>query len=50
MHRPTFIETVKDTWNGEIVGMVRWLQGLNMVRIRENAEGVIENVVEKVRR
>ena len=48
--RPSFTETLKDTWNEEIERSARWIQGWDLVRFREGVEEVACAVVEKVKR
>ena len=47
--RPSFVETMKDMWNQEVESGVRWVQGWDLTRAREEAEEVVGVVVGKVR-
>lgn len=48
--RPSFTETLKDTWNAEIEQSARWIQGWDLVRFREGIEEVASAVVEKIKK
>ncbi|KAF8420418.1 hypothetical protein EV426DRAFT_719357 [Tirmania nivea] len=48
--RPSFTETMKDMWNEEVERGVRWVQGWDLRKAREDAEEVIWAVAGKVRR
>lgn len=36
--RPSVVETVKDTWNEDVEGAVRWVQGVDWGRVRDGME------------
>ncbi|KAG0123308.1 hypothetical protein HOY82DRAFT_619368 [Tuber indicum] len=49
LERPSFVETLKDTWNWEIEKIVRRVQGWDLKSTREGVEDTIGNVVEKLK-
>ncbi|MCJ1361652.1 hypothetical protein MMC16_000752 [Acarospora aff. strigata] len=36
--KPSVLETVKDAWNEDVVGAVRWVQGVEWGSVREGVE------------
>jgi len=38
LDKPSIVETVKDAWNEDIEGAVRWAQGVEWGRVREGME------------
>ncbi|KAI9876717.1 MAG: hypothetical protein M1830_005872 [Pleopsidium flavum] len=38
LDKPSIVETVKDAWNEDIEGAVRWAQGVKWERVREGLE------------
>ncbi|PUU75048.1 hypothetical protein B9Z19DRAFT_996486, partial [Tuber borchii] len=49
LERPSFVETLKDAWNWEIEKIVRRVQRWDLRSAREEVEGTVGNVVEKVK-
>ncbi|RPA90636.1 hypothetical protein L873DRAFT_1795363 [Choiromyces venosus 120613-1] len=50
LERPSFVETLKDTWNWEVEKIVRRMQKWDMRTVREEVEETVGNVVEKLKR
>ncbi|KAH6631012.1 hypothetical protein B0J18DRAFT_476249 [Chaetomium sp. MPI-SDFR-AT-0129] len=40
-----FVEEAKARWNGEVLGAVQWLQGRDWVRVREDVEDKVADVL-----
>ncbi|EFW99082.1 hypothetical protein CMQ_5503 [Grosmannia clavigera kw1407] len=46
--RSSFVDELKDRWNAEVAGAVRWVQTTDWVEVREDAETAASNIWSRV--
>ncbi|KAI5841306.1 hypothetical protein BZA05DRAFT_470770 [Tricharina praecox] len=48
--RPSIVETIKDRWNAELEGVWKWATSLDQVKIREDVEEMVGNIVRNLQK